>query len=479
MQSMEVTDSPGTSNTQQSGEPPQQTCSTTPESHEESPPEQNPSKIPPKHLPKTVPKKQQDFSYKLKGETETRKATCLGRAGKASTASWHYINIYDHDSKAEKCVSVKDDIDSWTPIPAEQNTLVTEKNDQYSKPKESELSKWREMNVYTEVPDEGQKRMGTRWVCNERLKGGKIEAKARLCARGCEDLENVPTDSPTCERDNVRLLLSIAACLGWDIHSIDFKSAYLQGEDLNRDIFLTPPKEANTEKLWKLNKCVYGINDAGKKWYNQLRGSLVEMGMKVSSLDQAVFFKHKHGKLSGLLVLHVDDTLWTGDESFSGNEIEKLKQAFLVSAEEHNKLKYLGLSIVCDKQNYTMNLNDYTNGLRETHIDPTGNDDDCLNDEELKQLRIMSGKINWLSTQCRPDLSYNACQMACSVKSGKKKDLKLANKILRRAKGIEYNLNFSALGDITNWKIICFSDASWGQPSRWRLSGGPHRVYLR
>ena len=94
------------------------------------------------------------------------------------------------------------------------------------------------MKVYIEVEDIGQKRISTRWVCTERLKAGKMEAKARLCARGCEDIEDVPTDSPTCERDNVRLLLSTATSFGWNIHTIDIKSAYLQGETLDRDILL-------------------------------------------------------------------------------------------------------------------------------------------------------------------------------------------------------------------------------------------------
>ena len=74
------------------------------------------------------------------------------------------------------------------------------------------------MNVYTEVEDCGQKRISTRWVCTERLKAGQIEAKARLCARGCEDPDDVPTDSPTCEKDNVRTLLSIAASYNWKIN---------------------------------------------------------------------------------------------------------------------------------------------------------------------------------------------------------------------------------------------------------------------
>ena len=333
------------------------------------------------------------------------------------------------------------------------------------------------MKVYEEVEDVGQKRISTRWVCTERLKAGHVETKARLCARGCEDAEEIPTDSPTCERDNVRLLLTIAATHNWPINSIDFKSAYLQGEDLNRDIFLTPPKEANTNKLWRLKKCVYGINDAGKKWYNEIRRNLVQIGFRISLLDQAVFFMNNDSQLSGLLVLHVDDTLWTGNKTFALNTIPLLKEKFLVSAEEHGSMRYLGTAVSSNESNCTMNLADYMSKLQEIQINPSRPADDVLTNGELKQLRTLSGQLNWLSTQCRPDIAFSSCQVACSLKNACVRDVKAANKTLRRAKGIEYNLTFSPLGNPSLWKIVCFSDASWGNLPDGGSQGG-HLIFI-
>ena len=114
-----------------------------------------------------------------------------------------------------KCAS---DIEGWHPLIELQEILTTQIDDNYSASKEAELLKWKQMNVYTEVNNTGQKAISTRWVCSERLKAGKLELKARLCARGCEDVEDVPTDSPTCERDNVRLMLSITVSHGWPVH---------------------------------------------------------------------------------------------------------------------------------------------------------------------------------------------------------------------------------------------------------------------
>ena len=436
----------------------------------------------------TIPKKNQDFRYRLTGQSVDQVATCIGRAGKASSQNtWHYINIRDHSTSEKNCVSVLD-MDYWEPVAEDHNSLVVGgnavisdesdvlivKTDIFADAKMSELKKWKTMGVYSEVDDIGQKRISTQWVCCERLKAGHLELEARLCARGCEDIEDVPTDSPTCERDNVRILLSIAASFGWEIHSIDFKSAYLQGEDLDREIFLKPPKEANSLKLWRLNKCVYGINDAGKKWYNQLRRELLGVGAEVSSLDQALFFSRTNEKLSGIMVLHVDDTLWAGDKNFSNTVIQRVKQKFLVSTEEHGSMRYLGLSVKNLGKHVSLNLDHYASRLKEMQLDIGRPKEDTLSGEEAKLLRVLSGQLNWLPMQSRPDLAYSSCHIATSLKNSQVKDAQFANKIVRKAKGSSYNLSFSGLGDPRYWRLICFSDASWGNLPE----GGSQGAYL-
>ena len=426
-------------------------------------------KITPGKTLKHIPKKNQIINYRIIGENQTRKATCLGRGGKASTNSWHYINVHDHDSDTKRCLSVKDDMQSWEIC---NDTLIAIKTDIFAAAKQAELDKWKSMNVYTETEDTGQRRISTRWVCTERLKAGKIEAKARLCARGCEDPDDVATDSPTCERDNVRILLSIAASNNWTINSIDFKSAYLQGEDLDRDIFLIPPKEANTKNLWKLNKCVYGINDAGRKWYNQLRKDIISLGSTVSQLDQAVFYMREAEKLAGVIVLHVDDTLWAGNQSFETNVIRRLTENLLISTEEHGSMRYLGLALENRDNFITSNLNHCAQRMEEIPISPDRPDEEELTQQEIKKFRILSGQLNWLASQCRPDLSFSSCHVACSIKEGKVKDAKHANKVMRRAKGVAYHISYQDLGDHHNWRIVGFSDASWGNLGEGGSQGG-------
>ena len=45
---------------------------------------------------------------------------------------------------------------------------------------------------------------------------------------------------------------------------MDVKAAYLQGNAIDRDVYLEPPPEYFRGKLWKLKKTVYDLCDAAK-----------------------------------------------------------------------------------------------------------------------------------------------------------------------------------------------------------------------
>ena len=93
--------------------------------------------------------------------------------------------------------------------------------------------------------------------------------KARLVARGFEEeeLNKSEKESPTCSKDTFRTILGLTVQNNWNIQAIDIKTACLQGEHIDRNIFVIPPHEANCPKehIWKLNKCTYSLSDASLK----------------------------------------------------------------------------------------------------------------------------------------------------------------------------------------------------------------------
>ena len=92
--------------------------------------------------------------------------------------------------------------------------------------------------------------------------------KARLCIRGFQEDNPPRSDSPTAAKDMLKVALAIAANQGWHGECLDVSAAYLQGAQIDRDVFVVPPKEAYKEGLiWKLCKAGYGLNDGARKWY--------------------------------------------------------------------------------------------------------------------------------------------------------------------------------------------------------------------
>ena len=84
-------------------------------------------------------------------------------------------------------------------------------------------------------------------------KGDKF--KARSVARGFQEEDNIRADSPTIGKSAARLTLAIAASNKWALKSTDIKSAFLQSDRLDRDVYIMPPKEANCQgKVWLIKK---------------------------------------------------------------------------------------------------------------------------------------------------------------------------------------------------------------------------------
>ena len=105
------------------------------------------------------------------------------------------------------------------------------------------------------------------WVINRSTDDDGKNAgrlKARLVVRGDQGRseEEVKSDSPTVDRTTVKVMLSTAANLQWDLRSIDNSAAFLQGRELDRAVFVRPPPEFRKPGVvWRLKKGMYGLTE--------------------------------------------------------------------------------------------------------------------------------------------------------------------------------------------------------------------------
>ena len=119
----------------------------------------------------------------------------------------------------------------------------------------------------------------------------KKRVKARLVAKGNQENIKIQVDSPTGTKDSLFVAFTLGAMKQWSPKTSDVKNAFLQGQSINRTVYLEPPKGfKKKDKIWKLYKCVYGLDDAARSWFLDVEKDLKEFGCIQSKVDLCMFY---------------------------------------------------------------------------------------------------------------------------------------------------------------------------------------------
>ena len=435
---------------------------------------------------KSVPKIGQRVKFLPKDSDEWQTVTIHSRAGKA-TGKYSSCRNIEYENGHISAIDWDNDVEEWTPIverdevqePSEimmacEDVTQTE----LEKAKDEELKSWKRFAMFEEVPNRGQKALSTRWVITEKeTNEGKKKMKARLVARGFEEKEKFQSDSPTVSKEVLRSFMAILSSKRWAVNSIDIKAAFLQSEHLEREVYLVPPDEAGCDDsvLWKLEKCVYGLNDAARNWYPTVKTFLLKTVCFQVKTDPAAFYWHYEGDLCGMFLMHVDDFLWGGTERFENVVIAKIRSHFKVSEQNDTVFRYIGMNVVQNELGVTLHQNEYCKTLGCVNVSAMRglNKNVECNEGEKENFRSLVGQLGWLCTNSRPDLSYDVLELSCKVNTPKVEDLLEANKCLRKACTFESSMYFPCLGDATKFKLVVYSDASHANlPDGFSSAGG-------
>ena len=327
--------------------------------------------------------------------------------------------------------------------------------------KQKELDKLKEFDTYEIVEDEGQEYITTLWVITKKGE----EMRARLTAKGFQEIQEVAKESPTMHKHTLRIVLAIAATNKWNIGASDVKSAFLQGNQLDRIVLVKPPKESNlTKKLWRLKKCLYGLRDASKKWYEKVRNKLEAIGFKKSDYDSSLFYFHNDkNELEGIIGLHVDDFIHCGTSNFNKNILPRVLEAFQIGKSENNSFMYTGFMLKQDEEGICLDQENYVETVKIPHIEAKrlNQTKEKMTPEELTLIRQMTGAINWTVRATRPDLQFEMIDSSTKMQSGTIADLKAARKTLIKLKDVA-KVRASNLRNFKEVEIWSFTDASFG-----------------
>ena len=443
------------------------------------------NRIPVEGEPERAPKAGDVIQY-LDTEGEWRKVTVTNRYSKKSawvntqdeegkrtgidlaTGSWKY-NVLAAECVHESCIT-------FIPQNRWGETECVEA-------KKKEVSMWEKFEVVDAVEDTGQEpRILTKWILTEKESDlGGIKVKARLVVLGNmeEGLPSYQTQSPTCGKDTVRLLLTLAAKEEFETVMIDLTNAYFQAELSKRDkeLYLVPPSDVKDEgMIWKVKGNLYGLRDGAANLRKKAVSHLIKIGGIVSKIDPCLVLFHKNGKTQGAATIWVDDYFVVGKSDFTRFVKESIEAEFTVGKAVKDKFKYLGIET--EKSNdgaYTQSQEDYINTLEKIDI-PVGLDKKELDEYGLSILRHGTGKLNWAAHGTRPELCYKVAELSTHFKGGNVNHLKLINKCIKTIQDEKVVIKYPKLkGKIG---IIGFCDAALNNMDDGVSSGGGYIIFL-
>ena len=360
--------------------------------------------------------------------------------------------------KGKENISYAEEVEVYvTIIPKEEQN-----SPECVKAKIAELEKLKEYGVYQELEDVGYNTLSTRWVMT--MKEG--EPRARLVVRGFEEEEMIQKDSPTVSKSAMRLLFVIATSYNWKIKTTDIKSAFLQGKELDRIVYVKPPKEARNKErkiVWKLRKCLYGLSDASRHFYMAVREILIKCKCKQSSVEPSLFYLlDETKKIRGILVSHIDDFLHGGDEYFETNVINPLIERFTAGKVTEESFTYVGFQIIQNRKGIIMNQNQYIDSLNDgSENTPKRDKNSILTDKEQSEYRGLIGSINWCVRNSRPDLAFEITELSMKMREATVGDWKRAVKCIKKLKARTYSVYYPRIEDLRDIKLQVYSDASF------------------
>ncbi|CAI5993994.1 unnamed protein product [Closterium sp. NIES-65] len=157
----------------------------------------------------------------------------------------------------------------------------------------------------------------------------------------------------------LRVLLHVAAHRDYELHSLDFSTAFLQGS-LHEEIWLRRPSgfigSFPPGTQWSLRRPVYGLRQAPREWHDTLRTTLAALGFAPSTADPSLFLRTDTSLPPFYILVYVDDLVFATADT-AGLAYVKFELQKRHTCTDLGELRsYLGLQITRDRARRTITL---------------------------------------------------------------------------------------------------------------------------
>ncbi|GKF09634.1 putative ribonuclease H-like domain-containing protein [Tanacetum coccineum] len=198
---------------------------------------------------------------------------------------------------------------------------------------------------------------------------------------------------------------------------MDVKSAFIYGKIEEKVYVCQLPGFEDPyfpDRIYKVEKALYGLHQAPKAWYETLSTYLLDNGFRIGKIDKTLFIRRDKGDIL-LVQVYVDDIIFGSTKKSLCIEFEKIMHKNFHMSSMGELTFFLGLQ-------YTY-----------------GNSKDFAKDEDGEEVdvhlyRSMIGLLMYL-TSSRPDIMFAVCACAKYQVNPKVSHLHAVKMIFRYLKG--------------------------------------------
>ncbi|CAI7894446.1 unnamed protein product [Closterium sp. NIES-54] len=290
------------------------------------------------------------------------------------------------------------------------------------------------------------------------------------------------TFSPTPKMTTLRVLLHVVAQRDYELHSLEFSTAFLHGS-LHKEIWLRRPPgftgsfPAGTQ--WSLRRPVYGLRQAPREWHDILRTTLAALDFAPSTADPSLFLRTDTTLPPFYVLVYVDDLVFATADTKALAHVKSELQKRHMCTDLGELTIYLGLRITRDRAQRTITLTQshmvhqvlqrfgFTYSSPQSTPLPTGHllsappSDESVEPNGLYPELV--GCLMYLMTCTRPGLACPLSILARFVAPGRhrKEHMDAAKRVLR------YLCSTSGIGLVLGGRarvvLTGHADASWAE----------------
>ena len=354
-----------------------------------------------------------------------------------------------------------------------------------------EWEQWVDNGVVRRVPKAEEHRAPKHKVFKSPLRmvrvnrtGGTLQplvAKSRLVVPGHLDpgLGMFRTDAPTTSLTATRLVKAVGAGRGWHAWSFDVTTAFLSGDNTDREIFVkAPPGGLPSVKgqppvrpleLLQILKSAYGLTEAPRLWYLKASRTLEQTPLQEMKAARATFVAAENGVSWALLALHVDDGLLMGalDDPRVLKLREQINQLFKIKEWKEPPFTFLGVDFEKTKDGYKDSMASYVKNIHVPKVEKKRGEasKEPLSPADLTAFRQLVMRLRWPAQLAMPQMLYSVSSLAQRVAKATYADMEeamgLHKKFLEEVREGRAELRYPKLQGTPF--LVTFFDASLGK----------------